>query len=179
MWNVKFVIDNFHLVLRFWVKNLSILVWFHMKSLKSRDSGMNKNSRYRIEVNLDSVKCYKFFQPWIFDELKLTDPSLRNTFKKVSCIAYKYYFPTFNWIDKSFRVWQYVDSHYMRRVRLENQKKKRIQGESHHLLLLFLLRKWVFLFVLLLWCCPTVSIEFARSLDKRKEKGFFVHSRHA
>ena len=130
MWNVKFVIDNFHLVLRFWVKNLSILVWFHMKSLKSRDSGMNKNSRYRIEVNLDSVKCYKFFQPWIFDELKLTDPSLRNTFKKVSCIAYKYYFPTFNWIDKSFRVWQYVDSHYMRRVRLENQKKKEFKVKA-------------------------------------------------
>ena len=44
------------------MKNLSILVWFHLKLLKLCQSCVNGNSRYRVEVKPYSVKCWKLLE---------------------------------------------------------------------------------------------------------------------
>ena len=77
--NMKSVNDNFHHFSWFWVKNCAILAWFHMKSLKFRNLGINGNSWKRTEVTRrDSMKCYKLLSsvyiPWKW--IQFTDPSI-------------------------------------------------------------------------------------------------------
>ena len=55
---VKSLHSNFPHFRYFWVKNLPILNWFHMKPLNLRKLGMNGNSQNRTEVKRDSVKCW-------------------------------------------------------------------------------------------------------------------------
>ena len=53
---VKFVNDNFPNLWRFFLKNVQIFVWFHLKSLKLWELSVKGVSYFRTEVNRNFMK---------------------------------------------------------------------------------------------------------------------------
>ena len=68
-WNVKCMNDTLPHLLWFWVKNLSVSVWFYVKLLKLHELGVSGSSWHRTEVkrefsmNVNSCSSFMLWTP--------------------------------------------------------------------------------------------------------------------